>query len=134
MSFNNRIEGARTPHFGGSGSVRESLSSAEKARLRNVFRTCRALSTKREADRRANRSVSRVAYPAGGRSVDVLALRLALEDFAILDTRQAFIAQLRYFGVLTEEEIARRMDRSSNTIRRELASAKVWLRQWMRQV
>ena len=41
--------------------------------------------------------------------------------------------ELRYFGGLTEEEVARAMDLSPATIRREVASAKFWLGQRMRQ-
>ena len=88
---------------------------------------------KRGAGRRADKSVSRVADPAGGTDLDVLALHLALEEFATVDARQAQIVELRYFGGLTEEEVARVMGLSPVTIRREVATAKCWLGHKMRQ-
>jgi RNA polymerase sigma factor (TIGR02999 family) len=88
---------------------------------------------KRGAGRRADKSISAIADPAGGPDLDVLALHLALEELAILDARQASIVELRYFGGLTEEEVARAMDLSDMTIRRQVASAKCWLAQRMRR-
>ena len=88
---------------------------------------------KRGAGRRSDKSVSRVADPAGGADLDVLALHLALEEFATVDARQAQIVELRYFGGLTEEEVARVMGLSPVTIRREVATAKCWLGHKMRQ-
>jgi RNA polymerase sigma factor (TIGR02999 family) len=64
---------------------------------------------KRGAGRRANKSASMVADPGGGGDIDVLSLHLALEDLAKVDPRQAGIVELRYFGGLTEEEVARAM-------------------------
>jgi RNA polymerase sigma factor (TIGR02999 family) len=87
---------------------------------------------KRGAGKRADRSMSRVADPAGGRDIDVLALHIALDEFEKLDPRQAKIIELRYFGGLTEEEVARAMALSPATIRREVASAKLWLGHQMR--
>jgi RNA polymerase sigma factor (TIGR02999 family) len=87
---------------------------------------------KRGAGRRADRSVSKVADPAGGGDVNVLALHLALQELAALDVRQAQIVELRYFGGLTEEEVARALDLSPATIRREVASAKFFLGRKMR--
>ena len=87
---------------------------------------------KRGAGRRVDKSVSKVADPAGGGDVDVLALHLALDELARLDPRQAQIVELRYFGGLTEEEVARAMDLSPVTIRREVASARFFLGRKMR--
>jgi RNA polymerase sigma factor (TIGR02999 family) len=88
---------------------------------------------KRGAGRRVNSSISKVADPAGGVDIDVLALHLALEDFTKLEPRQAEIVELRYFGGLKEEEVAKVMHLSPATIRREVAIAKCWLGQRMRQ-
>ncbi len=87
---------------------------------------------KRGAGRRANRSVSKVADPAGGADLDVVALHRALEELEALDPRQASIVELRYFGGLTEEEVARVKELSPATIRREIASARLWLGHRMR--
>ena len=86
---------------------------------------------KRGADKRrmlkAERRLSQIADPAGGRDLDVLALHEALDEMAGLDPRQAEIVELRYFGGLTEEEVAAAKQLSPATIRREIASAKFWL-------
>ncbi|HEY2433224.1 MAG TPA: ECF-type sigma factor [Vicinamibacterales bacterium] len=87
---------------------------------------------KRGAGRRADRSVSNIAAPSTG-DVDVLALHFALEELATLDARQAQIVELRYFGGLTEQEVADAMHLSPATIRREVASARFFLRRQLKQ-
>jgi len=81
---------------------------------------------KRGAGRRADLAVSKIADPAAV-DFDVLALHRALEELAALDPRQAQIIELRYFGGLTEGEVAQAMDLSPATIRREVASARFFL-------
>ena len=70
--------------------------------------------------------------PAGGQDVDVLALHEALDELAELDPRQAEIVELRFFGGLKIEEVAAASGVSAATVKRELASATVWLRHKMR--
>jgi DNA-directed RNA polymerase specialized sigma24 family protein len=57
----------------------------------------------------------------------MLALHEALNDLAVLDPRQAEIVELRYFGGLTEAEVATIKALSPATIRREVAAARFWL-------
>jgi DNA-directed RNA polymerase specialized sigma24 family protein len=76
---------------------------------------------------RTDRPLSQVADPSGGRNFDVVALHDALDDLAALDPRQAEIVELRYFGGLTEAEVAAVKDLSPATIRREVAAARFWL-------
>jgi RNA polymerase sigma factor (TIGR02999 family) len=76
---------------------------------------------------RADRSVSQIVDPSSGQDLDVLALHEALNEMANLDPRQAEIVELRYFGGLTEEEVATVKKLSPVTIRREIAAAKFWL-------
>ena len=57
----------------------------------------------------------------------VLALDDALTALARLAPRQAKVVELRYFGGLTEEEIAVSMDISPRTIRRDWTLSKAWL-------
>ena len=76
---------------------------------------------------RAERRLSQIVDPSSGQNVDVLALHEALDELAVLDPRQAEIVELRYFGGLTEEEVATLMKRSPATIRREIAAARFWL-------
>jgi RNA polymerase sigma factor (TIGR02999 family) len=90
--------------------------------------------TKRGAAKRASLSASKVADPGGGQDVDVLSLHEALDDLAALDPRQAQIVELRYFGGLTEAEVADVLGVSPKTVRRDVASAKFFLGRRMRGV
>jgi RNA polymerase sigma factor (TIGR02999 family) len=87
---------------------------------------------KREAPRTTTVSVSDVAAPGPGMDFDVLALHDALDKLSELDARQAHIVELRYFGGLTEAEVAAAMGLSPATIRREVAAARFWLGRHMR--
>lgn len=60
--------------------------------------------------------------------VDVSALDLSLHELQDLDSRQAQIVELRFFGGLSVSEIAMTTGLSPATIKREWASAKIWLR------
>ena len=57
----------------------------------------------------------------------ILAIDDALEHLARLDKRQAQIVEMRFFGGLTEEEIAEVLKVSSRTVKREWSFARVWL-------
>ena len=81
---------------------------------------------KRGMGARDDRSVSKLADPRG-QDIDVLALHEALDELALLDPRQAEIVELRYFGGLTEQEVATVKTLSPATIRREVAAARFWL-------
>jgi RNA polymerase sigma-70 factor, ECF subfamily len=76
---------------------------------------------------RDERCLSQIADPSSGQDLDVLALHEALNEMAGLDPRQAEIVELRYFGGLTEAEVATVKELSPVTIRREIAAAKFWL-------
>jgi RNA polymerase sigma factor (TIGR02999 family) len=77
-------------------------------------------------------SASKIADPSTNRDVDVLALHEALEQLALLDPRQAEIVELRYFGGLTENEVAAMKNLSPATVRRDVATARFWLGRRMR--
>src|SRR6266705_5195733 len=62
------------------------------------------------------------------RKIDVTALDAALRDLEALDGRQGQIVELRFFGGLTVPEIALVMEISPATVKREWATAKIWLR------
>jgi len=62
------------------------------------------------------------------RELDLLALNEALDDLATLDSQQAQIVEMRFFGGLTTEEIADVLDVSPATTKRDWDSAKLWLR------
>jgi RNA polymerase sigma factor (TIGR02999 family) len=73
-------------------------------------------------------SISVVPDPQAADRVEVIALHEALTALARLDDRQADIVTMRYFGGLSVEEIAESRGISSATVKRELLTAKVWLR------
>lgn len=58
---------------------------------------------------------------------ELLLLDAALRELAGLDERQAQIVELKYFGGLSEEEVAAVLSLSRATITREWQSARAWL-------
>ena len=74
---------------------------------------------------KVNLDESAVLSPACDRSI--LALDEALTEFSRVAPRQAKVVELRYFGGLTEEEIAPVMKISPRTARRDWHIAKAWL-------
>ena len=59
--------------------------------------------------------------------ISVAAVDEALSELEKLDPRQGQIVELRFFGGLTIEEIARVLKISPATVKREWATAKLWL-------
>jgi RNA polymerase sigma-70 factor (ECF subfamily) len=57
----------------------------------------------------------------------------ALEELEKIDKHQAQIVELRFFAGMTIEEIAEALDISSRTVKREWATAKLWLRRHIAQ-
>jgi len=58
---------------------------------------------------------------------DLLLLNQALGELTAFDPRQAQIVELRYFGGLTEHEVAEVLAISRSTVTREWQTAKAWL-------
>lgn len=58
---------------------------------------------------------------------EVIALHDALAELAKLDLRQSRIVELRFFGGLTEAEIAHVMELSERQVRRDWSVARAWL-------
>ena len=59
--------------------------------------------------------------------VDLVALDDALKGLAEVDSRQARIVELRYFGGLTIEETAETLEISPTSVKREWRTARLWL-------
>lgn len=59
--------------------------------------------------------------------VDVLALNQALIDFARENERSARVVELRFFGGLTNDEVARVLEISPASVKRDWTFAKAWL-------
>jgi RNA polymerase sigma factor (TIGR02999 family) len=60
-------------------------------------------------------------------SDELLALDEALTRLAELDPRQSQVVELRFFAGLSEEEIARALDVSPRTVKRDWVIARAWL-------
>jgi len=61
------------------------------------------------------------------KETDLIALDEAMSLLAELNPRQSQIVELRYFGGLTEEQIADTLEISSRTVRRDWNLARAWL-------
>lgn len=60
---------------------------------------------------------------------DVIAIDEALDILATLDPRQAKIVELRFFGGMTNEEVAEVLGISRATVDRQWRAVKAWLRE-----
>ena len=69
---------------------------------------------------------------ATDRPWELVALDDALEALAKFDERKARVTELRYFGGLTQEEIAAVCDIHVNTVARDLRLSEAWLRRQLR--
>lgn len=72
-------------------------------------------------------SLDDVSLVSPSRTEEVLAVHESLSRLEALDSRQARIVELRYFGGLKVEEIAEVVGISAKTVMRELNVAKAWL-------
>jgi RNA polymerase sigma-70 factor (ECF subfamily) len=73
-------------------------------------------------------SLSGVELAGSRAQIDVLALHEALEQLANEEPTEAGIVEMRFFGGMTEEEIAAVLKISAPTVRRRWRFAKTWLR------
>jgi len=69
------------------------------------------------------------AVLAEGKAAEILALDEALVALAEIDARRARVVELRYFGGLSNEEIAEVLKISPNTVTRDWNMARAWLYQ-----
>jgi RNA polymerase sigma factor (TIGR02999 family) len=58
---------------------------------------------------------------------ELMLLDQALTELAALDPRQAQVVEMRYFGGLSEQDVAEVMDVSRSTVTREWQTARAWL-------
>jgi RNA polymerase sigma factor (TIGR02999 family) len=72
-------------------------------------------------------SLTQVENMAQERSLEVIALDDALNTLAQFDKRKSHIVELRFFGGLSEAEIAEALKISLRTVQREWNLAQAWL-------
>lgn len=90
------------------------------------------IARRRRADRRGGPSAVRVPLdsvdvPAPSLDVDLVSIDRALEQLAARDGRKARVVELRFFGGLSMEEIARTLEISPRTAKNDWAFARAWL-------
>jgi RNA polymerase sigma-70 factor, ECF subfamily len=61
-------------------------------------------------------------------AIDILAVNEALEELSALDSQQARVVELKFFGGLTIEETAEALGISHATVERDWKAARAWLR------
>ena len=64
---------------------------------------------------------------ASGRSEEIIALDDALNQLALLDERKVRVVEMKFFGGLTTEEIARVLKVSPETVKRDWSFTRSWL-------
>ena len=72
-------------------------------------------------------SAEDLEIPAETRAASILDLDEVLERLAKSDAQQAKVVEMRYFGGLTNAEIAEALDISERTVMREWQAARLWL-------
>ena len=87
----------------------------------------RARKMAKRSGRWARVSLVEDAAQASPREVDVLDLDTALDELAAMDRRKARVAELRFFGGLSLEEIGVVLDTSVATTTRDWQAARAWL-------
>ena len=83
------------------------------------------------AEKRGNNpihfSIEDVQIPVEERADSILILNEILENLAEFDEQQAKIVEMRFFGGMSNAEIAEALEISERTVGREWQSAKLWL-------
>ena len=72
-------------------------------------------------------SLDEVLTICAERGAELVALNDALNVLAKLDERQSRVVELRFFGGLTEEEIAQVLNVSPRTVSGDWSMARAWL-------
>ena len=73
------------------------------------------------------------AFAVAARHPDLVALDDALTALTAQDERKARVVELRFFGGLTNEEIAAELGISTDTVTRDWQMAKLWLRRELKK-
>lgn len=78
-------------------------------------------------------SIDDVQIPIENRAESILILNEVLERLAKLDEQQASVVEMRFFGGLSNGEIAEALDISERTVTREWNAARLWLYRELKQ-
>lgn len=87
--------------------------------------------TERKAQKRGGDmlflSLEKALDNAEDRNIDLEALNEAIEALEQIDARKSRIVELKFYGGLTEDEVAEVLQVSPSTVRRDWESARAWL-------
>jgi RNA polymerase sigma factor (TIGR02999 family) len=72
-------------------------------------------------------SIDDIDIPVEQRAESIMAMNEALDHLEKIDEQQATVVEMRFFGGLSNAEIADALDISERTVLRELKVAKLWL-------
>lgn len=72
-------------------------------------------------------SIEDVQIPVEERAASILAIDEVLDRLAKLDEQQATIVEMRFFGGMTNDEIAESLGVSQRTVSRDWETARLWL-------
>jgi RNA polymerase sigma factor (TIGR02999 family) len=72
-------------------------------------------------------TLSEETVVSGNQSKDIIALDDALKTLAALDHRKSRVVEMKFFGGITNEEIAEALKVSTDTIKRDWRFARTWL-------
>jgi RNA polymerase sigma-70 factor (ECF subfamily) len=100
---------------------------AAQAMRRILVDHARARASTKRGGIREKLELDQVALYMPERPATLLVLDEALQRLAGLDPRQSSIVEMRFFGGLTEDEIAEVIGVSTRTVKREWTMAKAWL-------
>jgi RNA polymerase sigma factor (TIGR02999 family) len=70
---------------------------------------------------------------SAGQSAEALEVDELLNKLAALSPRQAQVVEMRFYGGLTEEEIALALGKNVRTIRRDWLMARAWLHEQLKR-
>ncbi|HLM60283.1 MAG TPA: sigma-70 family RNA polymerase sigma factor [Pyrinomonadaceae bacterium] len=87
----------------------------------------RAHATEKRGGAAVRLSIEDVQIPLEQRAADFVALDEALTELAKFDERKARIVEMRFFGGLTDEEIAEVLGVTTRTVWRDWKTARLWL-------
>lgn len=114
----NRVEWQDRAHF---------FAVAAQACRRILIDHARKHRAKKRGGGRVRITIDRLQLEQERKSEDLLDLHEALERLEVLNPRLSRVVEFRYFGGLSEAEIAEVLDVSERTVRRDWVKAKGWL-------
>lgn len=112
---------------------RHFLAVAARAMRQVLINYARARGAAKRGGKRIRLSLDENAIVPEIRPEELIALDEALERLAELDERQVRVVECRYFTGLTIEETAQVLETSTATVKRDWASARLWLNREIRR-